>query len=76
MSPGMPTSTPSLYNDARKKFREQRGGDPGGGSCDAARGKKRGPLRGHRGVSHGSRPSMTLRYDLDSKVCVIGTMMQ
>ncbi len=68
-SPNMPTSTPSLYNDARKKFREKRGEDPGGSPGDAARGKKRGPPCGHHGTSHGNRPSMTLRYDLDFKIC-------
>ncbi len=68
-SPNMPTSTPSLYNDARKKFRERRGEDPGGSPGDTARGKKRGPPCGHRGVSHCNRPSRTLRYDLDSKAC-------
>ena len=52
----MPTSTTSLYNGERKKFREKRGEDPGGSPGDAARGKKRGPPAGHTGVSHGNVP--------------------
>ncbi len=71
-SPNMPTSRPSLYNGARKGFRERRGEDPGGSPGDAAKGRKRDPPANHAGASHSNRPSVTLHYRLATGRCRCG----
>ena len=75
-SENMSTSTLSLYNKRRAKFRRRRGEDPSGGPGEKARqgdgggggqkltknGKKIGPPAGHRGVSHHNKATLPPLY--------------
>lgn len=75
-SENMSTSTLSLYNKRRAKFRKGRGEDPAGGPGERARqgggggggekpaknGKKAGPPAGHEGVSHHNKATLPPLY--------------
>ena len=78
-SANMPTSTPSLFNEERKKFRDARKKEEAAGSTNggekkeesAAPAKKRGPPMGHKGISHHNKSTLPpKRYPLEYETAV------